>query len=299
MAIWKAGISAPSCPALAARLPSCPSAAAIALRNACASANGSPAPRAAPDSVENTATGPAANPPDATLPVIRSSAMRIPGRLFAEIRLVPTEVQFHEIAQRGQRRARVRTLGPKMQGRAFGRLYGHDLHNALGIHPRAVRARRDLDLRRESLRKLGELDGGTGMEPDRICQRRRGGRSELIHASASNLVVARVRRRLVLRRRAGGDRLRRRQSWRQFLGRAPHSGQARAPRGFGRGDHRPFDDRRVAYDDTPSLVFGEHLYGHLAVGLRAAEIDEERDAGLRPRAVNGVRDRLETRSEPP
>src|SRR5208283_2486770 len=154
-------MSAPSRPALAARSPSCPSAAAIALRNACTSANGSPAPRIAPQSVENTATGPAANPPDATLPVTRSSAMCTPGRLFAEIRLVPTEVQRHELAQRRQRHSRVRTLGPKMQGRAFGRLHGHDLYDALGVHPRAVRARRDLDLRRESLGKLGELDGRT------------------------------------------------------------------------------------------------------------------------------------------
>jgi hypothetical protein len=91
-------MSAPSLWALPARSPSCSSAEAIALRNACVSATGSRAKRAVPASVENTATGPAAKPPEATLPLTRSSAMRIPRRILAEIWLVTEEVQGDEIA---------------------------------------------------------------------------------------------------------------------------------------------------------------------------------------------------------
>jgi len=68
-------------------------------------------------------------------------------------------------------------------------------------------------------------------------------------------------------------------------------------RGFRRGDHRPFDNRGVANDDTASLAVGQHLDGHLAVGLGASEIDQDGDTRLRPGTMNGVGNRLETGSE--
>src|SRR5580658_7535639 len=139
-------MSAPSLSARAARSKSCPSAEAIAWRNACASAAGSPAPRAPPAAFNNRASGPAAKPPEATLPLKRSSAMRAPGPSLAVIQFVLMEVQRHESAQRGQRRLRVGAGGAKMQNRALGRLHGHDLDYALGVDPGAVLRRREFDL---------------------------------------------------------------------------------------------------------------------------------------------------------
>ena len=57
-----------------------------------------------------------------------------------------------------------------------------------------------------------------------------------------------------------------------------------AARRLGRRHHRALDDRRVADDDPLAPFRLQHLDRHLAVGLGAAEIDEDGDALRRPGA---------------
>src|SRR5271163_2976661 len=82
-------MSAPSLSARAARSKSWRTAEAIVWRNACASAAGSPAPRAPPAAFNNTASGPAAKPPEArhALHLTFSSRPRKPRRFIAKLRL--------------------------------------------------------------------------------------------------------------------------------------------------------------------------------------------------------------------
>jgi len=54
-----------------------------------------------------------------------------------------------------------------------------------------------------------------------------------------------------------------------------------------RRHHAPLDDRRIADDDLALALGRQHLDRHLAVGLGAAEIDEDRNTFFGPGIVNG------------
>src|ERR1700733_4773811 len=76
----------------------------------------------------------------------------------------------------------------------------------------------------------------------------------------------------------------------KFLGHGSYLLKRTAARSLGRRHDGSFYDRCVAHDDQISSFGLQHFDRHLAVGLGAAEVDENGDALRRPRFVDGVDD---------
>src|SRR5947207_7736013 len=85
---------------------------------------------------------------------------------------------------------------------------------------------------------------------------------------------------------------------RQFFRGAAHRLQRRTGRRFGRRHDGSLYNRRVADDDPIAARFRQHLDRHLAVGLRAAEVNQNGDALLGPCPLDRRHDRLDTGAEP-
>src|SRR6185436_18532644 len=67
--------------------------------------------------------------------------------------------------------------------------------------------------------------------------------------------------------------------------------------GFGCRHHGAFDDRRIADDDLALPLRRQHLDCHFTVGLGAPEIDEDRNAALRPGFVDRLHDLFDAGAE--
>src|SRR5579883_411784 len=84
----------------------------------------------------------------------------------------------------------------------------------------------------------------------------------------------------------------------QFLGDRPHLLQRAAAGRFRCRHHRALDNGRVAHDNHLPPLRLQHLHRHLAVGLGAAEIDQDRDALRRPGVVDRLHDQPDIGAEP-
>ncbi len=164
------------------------------------------------------------------------------------------EAIFNEGGKRLHGRFRIGALGAKVDRRVFRRLHRHHLDDALGIHPRAGWRKAEIDLRGKALRELCQLDRGAGVKTDLVSDQGP---------------------------RAGPCGHRRHHSpRRQFFGGATYGIERRARRGLGRRHDGTLDDRRVAHYDASAPYLRQHLDRHLAVGLGAAEIDENSDTSF-------------------
>src|SRR6266849_1133681 len=85
---------------------------------------------------------------------------------------------------------------------------------------------------------------------------------------------------------------------RQFFGGTTHGLKRSSRSRFGRSHHCPFNDGRVANDDAAAARFGQHFDRHLAVGLCAAEVDQNGDAAFRPRPLDRSHDRFDACTQP-
>src|SRR6516162_7845358 len=81
--------------------------------------------------------------------------------------------------------------------------------------------------------------------------------------------------------------------WRQLFGRAPYDFERRSGGCFGCRHHCTLYHRCVTYNDAATPRFRQHLDCHFAVGFGSSQIDQDRDALLRPRLVDGRHDRLD------
>src|ERR1700728_2213079 len=83
----------------------------------------------------------------------------------------------------------------------------------------------------------------------------------------------------------------------KLLGYRPHLLERTAAGGLGCRHDGSLHDRRVAHDDQISSLRLQHFDGHLAVRLRAAEADQDRDPFGRPGIVDGVDDQRHVGAE--
>src|SRR6266446_10501169 len=67
---------------------------------------------------------------------------------------------------------------------------------------------------------------------------------------------------------------------RQFFGGATHGLKRSSRSRFGRRHDCALHDRRVANHDAGTARFRQHFNRHLAIGFRAAEIDQERGVAI-------------------
>src|ERR1700752_3112229 len=90
------------------------------------------------------------------------------------------EVSIDKRHQRFQRCLCIASLRAKIDRRILRCLGCHHLDHTLCNNPRTVRRQAQIDPRLERLRKLGQLDRGTGMQPDLVSHEDRC--TELVHA---------------------------------------------------------------------------------------------------------------------
>src|SRR6202041_840431 len=95
---------------------------------------GVPALRRGRSTARSTVTTPSAMPGAALRPKRRSSAMALICGLIHRL----AETVAHQTHERRRRRPGILAGRANMQDRAARRLYAHDLHWALGVHPRSV-----------------------------------------------------------------------------------------------------------------------------------------------------------------
>ena len=185
------------------------------------------------------------------------------------------EVALDQADQRGDARRRRRRLRRADAARCpAAALSRHDLDDALGVDPRAFGRRRELDRwRRSVLASLVSLTDGRACRPTSWVD-------AAPSLSALGVIVSPPLMPATALRPC-----------------AATSSSDGAAGGFGRRHHRALDDRRIADDDRAVRARRQHLDRHLAVGLGAAEIDQDGDAGVRPGLVDRRQDRLDAGAE--
>src|SRR5258706_11441561 len=80
---------------------------------------------------------------------------------------------------------------------------------------------------------------------------------------------------------------------RQFFGGATDGLERSSRSRFGRRHDCALHHRRVANHNAGAARFRQHFNRHLAIGFRAAEIDQDRDAAFRPRPLNRGHNRFD------